>query len=293
MATLNYHHLRYFWSVAHEGSLTTAARSLRLSQSALSVQIRKLEEELGHALFERRGRRLHLTEVGRLALHHADAIFATGDDLLAMLAAHTGSRAMILRAGALATLSRNFQFSFFEPVLGQAEFELSIVSGTFDELLIALGEHRLDVVLANRAAPRQEGRTWVSHRIAAQPVSLVGPPRHRGTGRALRELLTEEPLIVPTLDSSIRTGFDALVARLGIVPQVVAEVDDMAMLRLLARSGRGLAVVPPIVVTHELHEGRLVELYQIPELEETFYAITLPRRFPHPLVQQLVSHPRV
>ncbi|MEM9456161.1 MAG: LysR family transcriptional regulator [Myxococcota bacterium] len=289
MGSLNYHHLRYFWSVAHEGSLTAAARSLRLSQSALSVQIQKLEDELGHQLFERRGRRLHLTEVGRIALDHADAIFATGDDLLATLDAHTGSRAMVLRAGALATLSRNFQFSFFEPMLGRADFELRIVSGVFDDLLVALREHRLDVVLANRFAPREEGSSWVSHRIAEQAVSLVGPSHHRGKHRSLRAWLAQEPLIVPPHDSSIRIGFDALVDRLGISPRVVAEVDDMAMLRLVARSGVGLAVVPPIVVTHELEEGRLVELHRIPDLEETFYAITLPRRFPHPLVQELVS----
>jgi len=289
MGTLNYHHLRYFWSVAHEGSLTGAARALRLSQSALSVQIQKLEHELGHPLFERRGRRLHLTEVGRIALAHADAIFATGDDLLATLQAHSGSRAMVLRAGALATLSRNFQLSFFEPLLGRPDFELVIVSGTFDELLVALREHRVDVVLSNRFAPRQDGSSWVSHRIAEQPVSLVGPPSHKGKRRSLKALLAEEPIIVPTPDSSIRVGFDALVDRLGISPRIVAEVDDMAMLRLIARSGVGLAVVPPIVVTQELEEGRLVEIRQIPELEETFYAITLPRRFPHPLVQELVS----
>lgn len=289
MGALNYHHLRYFWSVAHEGSLTAAARALRVSQSALSVQIQKLEDELGHQLFERRGRRLHLTEVGRIALVHADAIFATGDDLLATLDAHSGSRAMALRAGALATLSRNFQFSFFEPLLGRPDFELSIVSGAFDDLLAALSEHRLDVVLANRVAPRQEGSSWVSHRIAEQAVSLVGPPHHRNKRRSLRSLLAQEPVIVPAPDSSIRIGFDALVDRLGISPRVVAEIDDMAMLRLVARSGVGLAVVPPIVVTLELDEGRLVELQRIPELEETFYAITLPRRFPHPLVQELVA----
>ena len=114
---LNYHHLRYFWAVAHGESLTATARALRLSQSALSVQIKQLEEELGHRLFERRGRRLHLTEVGRIALDHADAIFATGDDLVATLAARRGARAIPLRAGALATLSRNFQIAFFEPLL--------------------------------------------------------------------------------------------------------------------------------------------------------------------------------
>ncbi|MBK8211776.1 MAG: LysR family transcriptional regulator, partial [Rhodospirillales bacterium] len=108
MVELNYNHLRYFWAVAHDGNLTRTAGRLNLSQSALSVQIRRLEERLGHALFERRGRQLHLTEAGRITLDHADAIFATGEELLGTLR-QTGRARMVLRIGALATLSRNFQ----------------------------------------------------------------------------------------------------------------------------------------------------------------------------------------
>ena len=85
MSDLNFHHLRYFWAVAHEGNLTRAAEQLHVSQSAVSVQIKKLEEDLGHALFERRGRQLHLTEAGRLALDYADTIFDLGGELVGVL----------------------------------------------------------------------------------------------------------------------------------------------------------------------------------------------------------------
>jgi LysR family transcriptional activator of nhaA len=289
VASFNYNHLRYFWAVAHADSLTRAAEQLRVSQSALSVQIQKLEDELGHQLFERRGRRLHLTEVGRITLDHADAIFATGDDLVATLEARAGSRAIPLRAGALATLSRNFQLGFFENLLSEHDLALTITSGAFADLLDHLHAHRLDIVLANMPAPRRGDISFVSHRIAEQSVSLLGPPRYRSDRRGLKRLFSEEPLVVPAADSSIRTGLDALCDRLGVQPRIVAEVDDMAMLRLVAREGVGLAVVPPIVVKDELDSGILVEVRQIPELEETFYAITLPRRFPHPLVKQLVS----
>ena len=82
---LNYNHLRYFWAVAHDGSLTRAAERLNLSQSALSVQIQKLEHQIGHALFERRGRKLQLTEAGQIALDYADTVFAAGDELIGTL----------------------------------------------------------------------------------------------------------------------------------------------------------------------------------------------------------------
>jgi LysR family transcriptional activator of nhaA len=288
MSTFNYNHLRYFWVVAHTGTLTGAARQLRVSQSAISVQIKKLEDELGHLLFERKGRRLQLSEVGRIALDHADAIFATGDDMMATLEARATAQ-IPLRAGALATLSRNFQLGFIESILARPDPRLSVVSGTLDELLRSLSEHRLDVVLSNRPAPRRADSSLISHRIAEQPVSLIGPPRYRGTRRRLETLLANEPMLLPTPGSSIRAGFDALADRLGITPTVAVEVDDMAMFRLIARSGAGLAVVPPIVVKDELHDGTLVEVRQIPELAEIFYAITLPRRFPHPLVQQLIA----
>src|SRR6185437_10587198 len=101
MPLLNYNHLRYFWAVAHDGNLTRTAERLNLTQSALSVQIRKLEEQLGHALFERRSRQLHLTEAGRIALDHADAIFSAGEELLGTLR-HAGAARQALRVGALA-----------------------------------------------------------------------------------------------------------------------------------------------------------------------------------------------
>ena len=79
MPEINYHHLRYFWAVAHEGNLTRAAERLYVSQSAVSVQIKKLEQHLGHALFERRGRTLVLTEAGSIALEFGIAIPAAAD----------------------------------------------------------------------------------------------------------------------------------------------------------------------------------------------------------------------
>lgn len=83
---LNYHHLYYFWKVARTGHLTRAADSLHISQSALSGQIRKLEESLGHDLFIREGRRLKLSEAGRMAFSYAEEIFRQGEELTALFA---------------------------------------------------------------------------------------------------------------------------------------------------------------------------------------------------------------
>ena len=305
MPELNYHHLRYFRAVAHEGNLTRAAEKLFVSQSAVSVQIRKLEQALGHDLFDRVGRDLVLTEAGRIALDHADEIFSVGRQLVDILR-ERGQERVVLRIGSQATLSRNFQLRFLEPLFSRSDVEIVARSGTFGELISQLEAHQLDVVLANWAPPRDHATRWVAHTIAYQGLSLIGRPagegRSAGEGGAsqgeglpgepageLVDLLQGAPLILPARESSVRVGFDALVDRMDLRITVAAEVDDMAMLRLLTRQGVGRAVIPPIVVRDELASGELVELARLPGLRETFYAITPSRRFPNPLLRELLE----
>ncbi len=288
MADLNYHHLHLFRAVAHDGNLTRTAEKLNLSQSAISVQIRKLEDRLGHPLFDRRGRQLHLTEAGRIALDHADAIFAVGDELLGTLR-DTGRGLQVLRVGALATLSRNFQLGFLRPVLGQPGTEVILRSGSLSELLTLLETLNLDVVLTNQPPQRDATTPFVSHRLAEQPVSLVGTPARLKATIGLAQRLATLPIILPSTNSSIRIGFDALVAQLGIRPSIVAEVDDMAMMRLLTREDVGLAVLPLIAIKDELEQGILIDADRLPGISETFYAVTLDRRFPNPMLQGLLN----
>lgn len=287
---LNLHHLRLFRAVAADGTLTGAARNLNLSQSALSTQIRTLEAALGHDLFERRGRSLLLTEAGRIALDHAEAIFRTADDLTATLR-ETGRARRPLRVGALATLSRNFQMQFLRPLIGRPDVEVILRSGSQAELLRDLNTLALDAVLTNLLPQRTEDTPWLVHRIAEQPVSLIGTPSRIGMQVGeIQGLLATEPLILPSPGTALRAAFDALVARLEITPTVAAEADDMAMLRLLAREDAGLAVLPSIVVQDELASGLLREAARLDRLTEVFYAITRERRFPNPLLAPLL-HP--
>ncbi len=285
---LNYHHLRYFWAVAHDGNLTRTAQRLNLSQSALSVQIKQLEDRLGHDLFERRGRQLHLTEAGRITLDHADAIFSTGAELVATLEG-AGRARQALRVGALATLSRNFQLGFLRPILDRTDVEVILRSGSPTELLEGLGTLNLDLVLMNNEPPSDSLAPYVVHRVAEQAIGLVGTRSRLDPEKPLIELLRDQPVILPTQENSVRTAFDALTSRMAIRPQIVAEVDDMAMMRLLAREDIGLALVPPIVVQDELASGRLVEAKEHPQISETFFAVTLQRRFPNPLVKDLIT----
>jgi LysR family transcriptional activator of nhaA len=261
MHDLNYNHLRYFWAVAHAGGLTRAAERMNLSQSALSVQIQKLEHQMGHPLFERVGKKLILTEAGHIALDYADTVFKAGDELMSTLRGRPVASRQVLRVGALTTLSRNFQLEFLRPLVGRSDVELIVRSGNIRDMLAQLEAHAIDVVLA-----RPDKRKF----------------------RFPQDLRTE-PVLLPSLDSDIRVAFDRVLELAGIRPIILAEVDDMAMLRLLAREREGVTLVPPIVVRDELEAGVLTEHCRIPEVSERFYAIVQKRRFPNQLLAELLA----
>ncbi|MGP1357928.1 LysR family transcriptional regulator [Roseicyclus sp.] len=287
MSLLNYTHLRAFRAVAAEGNLTRAAEKLGVAQSAVSTQIRALEARLGHPLFERRGRTMALTEAGRIAFDCAERAFAAGDELVETLAGRAGAR-QVVRVGALATLSRNFQLNFLRPLVQDPEVSVVLRSGSIGELLAELEALRLDVVLTNAPPRHDASTTWSERRIDDQPVGLVGHPHRIPEGAGLADLLEAAPLVLPAEGSALRADFDRLVAREGLSPRIAAEADDMAMLRLLVREDAGLGLVPPIVVQDELSSGLLVEALPLPDLHEAFWAITLPRRFPNPALARVL-----
>ncbi len=192
-----------------------------------------------------------------------------------------------LRIGALSTLSRNFQLQFLRPLLMSDACDFSLRSGNIRMLLDDLESLALDVVLTTQIPDSGSQTHIAAQRIAEQPVRIHGRPdqlRHA----SLAELLANEPLIVPT-ENVIRTGFENLVANLGLQPRIVANVDDMAMVRLLAREGIGLAIAPTVVVADEIASGILATAPFDLGISEPFYAVTLRRKFPHPALSGLLQ----
>lgn len=287
---LNFHHLHYFWMVAKEGHLTRAARMLHVSQSALSSQIRQLEAQLGHELFIRERKRLLLTEVGSVVLEYAESIFALGNELMATVSGGGGQAIQQLRVGAVATLSRNFQENLLRPVIGREDVQLILASGSLEELLERLGVHKLDLVLANRPVVAETHRPWRCRRISRQSVCLVGKPRKADAPFRFPHDLSGIRLLLPGLSSDIRSEFDLVCEDLGIRVEVQAEVDDMAMLRLLARDTDGVALVPEVVVQDELQSGILENYCKVPNVHENFYAITTHRHFQPTVLRKLLSN---
>jgi len=276
---LNFRHLYYFWVVAKEQNLTRAAEQLHVAQSAISTQIRRLEDELGHALFRRSGRTLELTEVGKMVLGYAEGIFDLGTELLDTVRGGGGQGLRELRVGAVATLSRNFQQNLLRPLIGDETLHLVIESASLEELIDRLRVHKLDLVLSNRPVSAEDPLPLSCRRIARQTVCLVGPPRPGHRAFRFPEDISDTALLLPGHSSEIRSQFDLLCEGIGLEFAVAAEVDDMAMLRLLARDSGHVAVVPEVVVQDELENGLLQKYCELPELHENFYAITARRHF--------------
>jgi LysR family transcriptional activator of nhaA len=285
---LNYHHLRHFWVIARRRSLTQAARDLNISQSTLSQQLRELEDWLEEPLFERRGRQLHLTEGGRVALEHAETIFQTGRELLDRFRRRHQQQKPVLRLGAVGPLSKNLQYDFIEPLLATRKAQVEVVSGSLNSLVHRLQEHALDLVLSNIPLRTDQEANVFNHPLGEMPVFLVGRFKPPVAQRRFPEWLRDLPLFLPSRQSHVRADFDLMLNEAGVEADVLAEVDDMALLRLLALSGQGLALVSAIVMERELNSRQLRTIQRVPGLTEKFYAITMRRRFGNPWIEEVV-----
>ncbi len=289
LSQLNFHHLFYFWRVAKLGHLTRAAEELATSQSSVSAQIRQLEERIGESLFAREGRRLILTDTGRLVMAYADNIFGLGQEMLGRLQGRLAGVTR-LRVGSVATLSRNYQENWIRPALADPAVVLTLESGLLEGLLIRLMQHQLDVVLANETVPTDPDRPLHCRFLGSQSISLVGPAS-KWVSQSLRipEDLDGVEMALPGPRHALRAQFDALCAAADVSPRLRAEVDDMAMLRLIARDSGWLTVLPEVVVQDELRAGILVCVGQSETLQERFYAITTPHRHRIDVLEQLLA----
>ena len=290
MNRLNYHHLYYFWRIAGSGNLTRVAEELHVSQSALSSQLKKLEENLNIKLFERSGRGLVLTDIGKRVFAYADDIYCKGEELESFLQKGALSSLQHLSIGVLTTLSRNFVESFISPLLTEPDVSFSLSARGMSSLLNGLTNHELDLVLTNRPVSLEaEGDLWQTQLVSRQPLAIVGPADQKIKSDFPRGY-EHARWVLPGRNTEIRRAFNALCATWQYQPDVKAEADDMPMLRLLARDSGAVAVLPPVVVKDEIEQGVLAEYQRLNDAFESFYAITTKRKFvPEALTRLLRS----
>lgn len=294
MEWLNYHHLLYFWVTAREGSIVRAAEVLRLSHPTISTQIRTLEDSLGEKLFRRTGRRLVLTDMGRVVLGYADDIFATGRELLDTVRGRPTAGPTRLRVGVVDVLPKLVVRRLLEPA-GTAvpPVRLVVRDDKPDRLLSDLAQHHLDVVLAD--APLGPGAPIraFNHLLGESEMGIYASGRlavrlKRGFPRSL----DGAPMILPTDTSTNRRSLDAWFEQEGIRPRIVAEFEDSALLKVFGEDGLG-AFPAPVVVEDAVRRRHGVALVgRIGSVRERYWAITVERRIRNPAVAAICAAAR-
>jgi LysR family transcriptional activator of nhaA len=289
MDSLNYHHLYYFWMVCHEGGFTKAGLKLRLSQSAVSEQIRRLEEALGQKLIARTTRSFELTEAGRTALRYAETIFTTGRELMDFMKHRPTKSRHQLRIGALGSLSRNLQATFLRPLLDREDIYFSVTVGDTKRLFRLLRDHSLDIVLSTFPAGEDASTELYTHLLTQSPLCLViSKSIAIQKDLSLETLIQSRRIFLPSATLESRSDFDHYVESKGIHLNVAGEVDDVALLRVLALTGKGLVVLPKLGVSDDIANNSLIVLHEFKNIKQKFYAITRQKRFPNPTIAELV-----
>jgi len=286
MEWLNYHHLLYFWTVAREGGLLPAGKVLRLSQSALSGQIKQLEDSLGQPLFERRGRKLAMTETGRVVYRYAGEIFGLGREMLDTIRDRPGGRTQRLTVGISDVVPKVLVRRLLAPAFDEcADLALSCREDRFDRLLAELALHALDVVIADAPVPPDAGVRAFNHLLGESTVSLLAPvAQASGLRRGFPATLDGAPVLLPTPGSALRRNLDAWFAAGELRPELVAEADDSALLKDFAADGMGAVFVPTVIAAIVAARYGLVEVAEVTAVRERFYAISAERRLVHPAV---------
>jgi LysR family transcriptional activator of nhaA len=286
---LNYHHLFYFWTVVREGGVTAASRKLRLAQPTVSGQLRALQDDLGVALFHRRGGKLVLTETGQNVFRYCEEIFTLGQELQASLRGRAPARYPRLVVGLADVIPKLIAERLLEPALRlPEEIQLVCQEGRAERLLADLSAQALDVVLTDAPAGPESAIKAYSHLLGESALSIFAPAKLAARLRkGFPRSLNGAPILLPTRDTGSRRALDRFFEEERILPRVRGEFQDTALLTAFGREGLG-AFPAPTVIEDEVRRQYKVEVVgRLEEVRERYFAITVDRRLRHPAVKAI------
>jgi LysR family transcriptional regulator, transcriptional activator of nhaA len=286
MEWLNYHHLLYFWTVAREGTIARASEELRLAQPTISGQIRVLEDQLGEKLFQRSGRNLVLTDIGRLVYRYADDIFGLGRELMDTLKDRPTGRPLRFQVGVADEVSKVIAYRLLEPAMRLAQPVYMVCrDGAADRLLTELATHSLDLVIADTPISPAVKVKAFTHPLGETPVTVFGTAKLAGARRKqFPQSLDGAPFLLPTIGKTLRRMLDQFFDQQGIRPRIVAELDDSALLTTFGQAGAGLFVAPTVLEKEVTRQFGVVAVGRLDTVRERYFAISVERRLKHPAV---------
>jgi LysR family transcriptional activator of nhaA len=293
MRHLNYSHLHYFWTVANEGSIARASEVLHITPQTISGQLKLLEESIGEPLFQRAGRGLVLSDTGRLVKQYADEIFTLGAELSQVVKGQQ-ARSRILHVGVVNSIAKLIAYRVLQPMLASEHAtRLECCEGGLDDLLADLAVHRLDMVISDRPIPVGMNVKAYNHKLGSSVIAFFSKPaavrRYRSN---FPESLKDAPLLLPVHASAMRRELDDWFERVGIEPQVVAEFDDSALLKMFGAAGAGVFPAPYAIAQEieRMYGARVVGLAE--EVRETYLVISPERKLKQPAVLEIIERAR-
>ncbi|MDB5848265.1 MAG: transcriptional activator NhaR, partial [Rhodoferax sp.] len=282
---MNFKHLRYFWVVAKAGGVMRASEQLHTTPQTLSGQIKLLEDWLGHKLFRKNGRRLELTEEGRVALRYADEIFTLGAELEGSVRhARAGAASLDFRVGVADSVAKSVAYHLLEPALAVSDNVRMIChEGKFDDLLAQLALHRLDLVIADERMSKNVSVKAFNHALGSSAMSFFcAPALKAGLAGDFPACLNDAPMLIQGAASSVRQQFDHWVTINQLRPRIVAEFDDSALMNAFGREGRGVFMSPSVLEAEIRSQFGVEVIGHTADLVEEFFAISVERRITHP-----------
>lgn len=295
MEWLNYQHLLYFWAVARYGSIVRAGEELRLAQPTISGQIRRLEEVLGVKLFERVGRKLVLTDVGRTVFRYADEIFSLGNDMMATLKGEPSLRPLRVTVGVADVLPKVLVQKLLEPAF-HIDRPIQLIcreNRVVEDFLGELVGQDLDMVLADRPlGPGLKVHAY-NHLLGECGTTFLASPALAASLRdGFPRSIHGAPCLLPGAHATIRRALDQWFVSSKVRPELVAEFDDSALMYAFGEEGKGI-FPSPTVFEKEFRLRYNVEVVgRVEEVQQQFYAISVDRRVQHPAVVAIIEAAR-
>lgn len=286
MQWLNYHHLQYFWLAAREGGISRAARHLRLTHTTVSEQIRALEEMLGEPLFRKEGRGLVLTEMGGIVYGYAEEIFSLGHDLLETVSGRPALRPTRLAVGVAEVVPKLIAKRILDPALTALEdIRLVCREDKLERLLSSLAANELDVVVSDSPLVPKTSIKAYNHLLGECGISIMAEKTLAARYKKdFPQSLDGAPFLLPTESSALRRDLDHWFDSEGVHPNVLAEFDDSALLKVFGQDGVGLLAAPTLIENIVMRQYDLRLVGRIDKVRERFFAISVERKIRHPAV---------
>ena len=292
---MNFRHLHYFWVTAKAGGVMRAGEQLHTTPQTLSGQIKLLEEGLGRKLFRKSGRKMELTEDGRLALGFADQIFTLGMELeSAVRQAHGGKPILDFRVGVADSVAKSVAYRLLEPALSIPEpVRLICSEGKFPDLLSQMALHRLDLVIADEPMSRRLSVKAFNHPLGSTAMSFFCAPQlKKSLTGDFPQCLNGMPMLIPGASASVRHQLEGWLTRHQVHPRVIGEFDDGALMTAFGREGRGVFMGPTVLEDETVAQFDVEVIGRSSELVEEFHAISVERRITHPCVVSITDAAR-